>query len=141
MDLLHFAGDEFEVIWPLGTFKNPLFDEIGFFFWKRAALFFRGHDEVIVRVEDHRRVDEAFVGFSGDERITAFAAFEGLGFRVHPETAFGVSFAMAADAVLFEDGLDILHEVDCGRGGQKGSERCGEYEDTRGRFHGDESIR
>ena len=141
LDLLDFAGDEFEVIGPLGAFENPLFDEVGFFFGKRAALFLGGHEEVVVRVEDHRGVDEAFVGLSGDERVAAFAAFKGLGFGVHSETAFGVPFAVAADAVLLEDGLDILHEVDCGGGGQDGCERDGECEGALGRFHGDESIR
>ncbi len=141
LDLLDFSGDEFEVIGPWGAFENPLFDEVGFFFGKRAALFLGGHEEVVVRVEDHGGVDEAFVGLSGDERVAAFAAFKGLGLGIHSETAFGVPLAVAADAVLLEDGLDILHKVDCGGGGQDGGERYGECEGALGRFHGDESIR
>ncbi len=141
LHLLNFPGDEFEVVRPLSAFLNPLFDEVGFLLGKRAALLFWGHHEVIIRVEDHGRVDKALVRLSGDEGITAFTAFEGLCFGVHSETTFGISFAMAADAVLLENGLDILHEVDGGGGRQDGCERYGEGEGALGRFHGDESIR
>ena len=137
LNLLDFAGDELEVVGPLSALGNPLFDEVGFLFREWATFLFWGHDEVVVCLEYHGGVDEAFVRFSWHEGVAAFTAFESLRFCVHAKAALGIAFAVAPDAVLFKDRLDIFHKVHCCGGWQGRGEGYGESEDALGRFHGD----
>jgi hypothetical protein len=72
-----------------------------------------GHD-LLVSAGEGDTAGEFGLGFGVFLRDdgTAVAAFEEAFFGVETESAFGLLGAMASDAVGFEDGFDLLFEID-----------------------------
>ena len=106
-----FAGDQRRHSFgPLGALLDPLTEQLRFILFQRIAL--GRHVLVIIGRQDGRSVQRASIRFPGHERRAVVSALQRAGSRVQAEVAFGFFRPVAADAVEFEDRLDLLLEID-----------------------------
>ena len=136
-----FAGGQGDPGGPFGAFIDPGAEDFGFFFgeaFESAGDFiFGGHEFLGVVGEDRGGEEFTFLGLAGDDGVVI-----GGGGGIRSEIEFGVPGfvvggfgVMAADAVEFEDGLDVFDEIDGVDGGESGGGEEGDEESARW-FHG-----
>lgn len=99
---------------------DPLADELGLGGWDGG--FFGRHALGIVLGSDGF-VEQALAGATGDDGLVSAAAFEDGGEIGEIEVGLLLVIAMAFEAVLAEDGLDVLVVGDDGIGGVRGCEQ------------------
>ena len=93
---------------------DPVPDQIGLRLGQRIA--FAGHDVIVAGRQGDAMVEVAFVRMAGHDGQAVLAALHGRRLGIEAQVAFLFFRAVAFDAVLLEQRLDVFDEINFGVG-------------------------
>ena len=101
---------------PRRALLDPLLDQRNLLLRQRAALRLRRHQSLVGRRNNQRRVERALARLAGNDALALLAGRERGGLGVELHVTLGVALAVADDALLLDDRLDVLAEIHRGGG-------------------------